>query len=71
MTHELAIKKARTGFSAKCSCGKRITSARGCNRSGYGYALVNAYETYAEHCRQVGCEPVMHEDCRSFVTGEV
>lgn len=64
--HTLEIKYRAGGFVAKCSCGKRISSPKGCNRSGMNYAQVYAWQAYKVHCESLGQKPIMHPDCQGL-----
>ena len=64
--HTLEIKYRQAGFVAKCSCGKKISSPRGCNRGGMDYARVYAWHAYKSHCESVKQVPVMHSDCEGL-----
>lgn len=64
--HELKIKYRFGGFVAKCSCGKHISSPKGCNRAGMNYALAYAWHVYKSHCEAQGKQPIMHDDCKGL-----
>lgn len=64
--HKLQIKYRSHGFSAMCSCGKRIASSRGCNRAGIAYGKVAAWGKYVQHCAEIGAKPAMHHDFRGL-----
>ena len=59
MNHVLHVTvfKTGTGLRAKCSCGKRMGSTRGCDSSGLDYALYGARERFLTHCRELSGEP--------------
>ena len=44
-------------ISAKCSCGKRMEFARGCNESGLAYSLYYARNRFLAHCNELRAIP--------------
>lgn len=62
----IAFFKTGTGFTATCSCGRRISRPTGCNRAGMVYALSYAWQMYKDHCIACGAKPVMHKACEGL-----
>ena len=53
--HKLIVTmyKSRTGFKAECSCGKKLSGASGCNRSGFDYAWQALQDSFLDHLTRV------------------
>jgi hypothetical protein len=59
--HTLEVTTHKGGFSAKCSCGKRLRTVRGANRGGCAYGAAGTWEDYVRHCREAGVKPSPHQ----------